>query len=382
MHPDDRPLGRARLLALDWLRGLVMVVMAVDHCDAATNPDHCNADAAWMPAPLPLPVGAFLTRWCTHLCAPTFVFLCGVGMALSVARAEGRGERPAAIDRHWLARAGVLLLLEVTVVSFYLRFAAETEVVLQVLYAIGGCLMAMVALRRLPSPALLGLALLLPCATELLVQPVVFARGGPVETPFWNCLLWSGGFQSVASVHLFAIYPLLPWLTPMLLGFVLGRRLARGRATGALLAWGGLGALLLFALLRLANGFGNASLLRRDDSLLEWLHCSKYPPSAAFFALELGLMALLLAALVAVAARRGERPLRVDPLRLLGQTPLFFYLLHLPLIGLLAYGGVFPRPGSWPRSWLMALVVAALALPLCAWFRAHKARGARWARWL
>ena len=110
-----------RLPALDWMRGLVMALMAVDHCDLMCNPHHAMGDSVWFMQPGPIAAGDYLTRWATHLCAPSFVFLAGAGMALSVARSEARGEAAAAIDRHWVLRGLVLLGLELTVFSFFWR---------------------------------------------------------------------------------------------------------------------------------------------------------------------------------------------------------------------------------------------------------------------
>ena len=116
------PASRAdRLVALDWLRGLVMFLMAVDHCDGLFNTGHTARDGVWLPQ-VELQTGDFLTRWATHLCAPTFVFLAGVGMAMSVARAHARFVRARAIDGYWLLRSVVLVaIVEVGVMAFFFR---------------------------------------------------------------------------------------------------------------------------------------------------------------------------------------------------------------------------------------------------------------------
>jgi uncharacterized membrane protein len=389
-----------RLPALDWMRGLVIALMAVDHCDFLCNPDHATGDSVWFARPGPFAAGDFLTRWATHLCAPTFVFLAGAGMALSVARSQARGEAAPAIDGHWLLRGAVLLLLEVAVMSMFWRHGGDgADVTLQVLWALGGGLVLLVPLRRLPPVALLALAPLLVVAVELLYVPVDWQHG-PRSAPMWNGLLVSGGFYVAVDLGFCVIYPLLAWFPAMLLGWVFGRRLARpgggspatgddARATArSLLAWG-VAALLGFVLLRWLDGFGNARLLRSDDSWISWLRCSKYPPSATFLLMELGLMAVLLAGMLRLSAWKPASTAvaaawrwLTAPLLCLGQVPLFFYVLHLPVVGALHFSGLFPRPAPWSRSWLMAACAVALLLPFCWLYRAYKRRGHAWTRYL
>src|SRR5262249_17649496 len=114
-----KPAGerRERLPAIDWLRGLAMALMAVDHCDEAWNRRHFAGDSAVMPSPRALPAAEFLTRWCTHFCAPTFVFLAGAGLALSAANAQRRGDSPQSIDRHLVLPRLLLIPLQATPVS-------------------------------------------------------------------------------------------------------------------------------------------------------------------------------------------------------------------------------------------------------------------------
>src|SRR5438034_841477 len=151
----------ARLPALDWLRGIVMILMTVDHASGAFNAGRLMSDSAGMYHPgMPLPAAQFLTRWITHLCAPTFVFLAGTALALSVARRSAAGERPASIDRHIVTRGLFIAALDPLWMS--LGFFAWRMFILQVLYAIGISLVCMAALRRLPRAALVlgGVALI------------------------------------------------------------------------------------------------------------------------------------------------------------------------------------------------------------------------------
>jgi peptidoglycan/LPS O-acetylase OafA/YrhL len=143
-------------------------------------------------------------------------------------------------------------------------------------------------------------------------------------------------------------------------------------------------AFVLFAALRWLDGFGNQQLHRRSDDWLEWLHCSKYPPSITYFAMELGIAFVLLAALTA-AERALERLPKWNPIEALGRTALFFYLVHIPMIGVLMLLGVLtpPREGSAARSWLGALCVVLACWPLCLCYGWYKRRWRhRWTRFL
>jgi uncharacterized membrane protein len=166
------------------------------------------------------------------------------------------------------------------------------------------------------------------------------------------------------------VYPILPWLAMMLLGWALGRHLAAGGRPERLLLWSGLGALALFALLRGLAGYGDMLLHREDHSLVQWLHVSKYPPSLTFTALELGLMAIGLSLLM-----RVERAIRRPPAwtLVLGQTALFFYLLHIPLLewGSASFG--LKHRGGLLETYLGAAAALAILFPLCVWYRRFKA---------
>ena len=383
-----------RLLSLDWLRGLVMMLMALDHVDAACNHRHAQGDStAWISA-FHLSAPDFLTRWCTHLCAPTFLLLCGVGIALSRERSVARGETKHAFDGHLLRRGLVLVLLEVTLVSFYWRAAqgdaslSLTPAFLQVLYALGVGMMLMVPLRRLSGRAQVFLAAGLLVAVEFVHRLSIDQGHG---TPFVLQLLatggvggWNASLQGGPAMGVFVIYPVLAWLPVMLIGHVLGWSLVQRRVTPrALLKLAGW-SFLLFAALRALDGFGNMALHRRSGELIEWLHCSKYPPSFTFLAMELGLAFLILAALMRAQDALVRLP-KWNPIEVLGQTALFFYLLHLPMIGALRAIGALPghRDGSAAQSWLGALFVVLACWPVCAAYRWYKQRWRHgWTRYL
>src|SRR5215470_7249340 len=151
------PMERSRLLPVDWLRGLVMVLMTVDHSSAAFNSGRLFGDSAktWVPGTA-LPVAQFFTHWMTHLCAPTFLFLAGFSLYISVRRRRADGVPEGDITRFILVRGLVIALLD----PLWMVFVHRGELVLQVLYAIGVAMMAMAFLRRLPAQVLGALGLL------------------------------------------------------------------------------------------------------------------------------------------------------------------------------------------------------------------------------
>jgi len=177
--------------------------------------------------------------------------------------------------------------------------------------------------------------------------------------------------------------PLLPWLAMMMLGWSFGRVLARSDRPEGLLAAGGAAALVLFALVRGLNGYGNMRLLSEDGSLVQWLHVSKYPPSLAYTALELGLMALCLAALFSLGRRVPAAARWLRPLLVLGQTALFFYLLHVHVLTLAAWALGASHHGGLAVTYAAGAGIVLLLYPLCARYRRYKlAHPDGWARYV
>jgi uncharacterized membrane protein len=372
-----------RLVAIDWLRGLVMVLMAVDHASVMFNGGRTAIDSpypieaffepAWLPGS-PMSTAQFFTRWITHLCAPTFLFLSGTSLALSTAGRAARGVSSLAIDRHLVARGLVLIALDA--LWFSLGPSAQIGhyvMVFQVLYAIGLSLCAMALLRHLPSALLVALALGWLAAGEAITLAIAPAGASARGVA---ALLLAPGRVGPAGVA----YPALAWLAMMMLGWAFGSHLLAQRRSGLpasaaapRCAAVGVAALALFAVVRGANGYGNMALLRDDGSLIQWLHVAKYPASLAFSALELGLMALLLAALLALQARLS-RPARArNPFLVLGRAALFFYLLHFPLLGVAATALGLAGRGGLEHTYAAAAAVVVALYPACLWYGRYKA---------
>jgi uncharacterized membrane protein len=366
------PAERTRLLPIDWLRGLVMVLMTVDHASGAFNGGRLFGDSTlFYRTGSPLPADQFFTRWMTHLCAPTFVFLAGFVLLLSVERRRSQGQSEGSITRFIVTRG--LLIAALDPLWMMWVFGSPRQPVLQVLYAIGMSFVALAFLRRLP-PLLLGAIGLVLCVVD---EPLAasLANSGPVVGGALRLLLVPG----IVGPFLVG-YPLIPWLAIMLLGWAaadIARREPQHFRRWLVLA--GLGALVVFAVVRGLNGFGNSGLLREDGSIVQWLHTSKYPPSLAYTSCELGLAWLLLAAFSSAPIPSWA----ASVLTPLGQNAFFFYLLHVHLLeGAAELLGLHHKAGLG-ATYLSAAVVIAVLLPACrAYGRYKRAHPNSWAKYI
>ncbi len=368
-----------RLPALDWMRGVVMMLMVTDHAGEAFNADRPVTDSALFPGwEQPLDTLQFLVRWASHLCAPVFVFLAGTSLALSIERKLARGAKPWNIDRDLIIRAALMFAVELTLIN-WLWFPGG--VLFQVMFAIGASMLLMVGLRRLPTPGLVVLAPAMLLACE-------WSRTGSLglmSTP-WNlaqALLLNGGYFQFEFTEqaLMIAYPALPWCAIMVMGWVFGRWLLT-QGEGALVAKKllvtGLASLLIFGVVRGANeSFGNLALLRTDNSLVQWLHVSKYPPSLSFVALELGIMFVLLGAFFARTQSTNGEVNRLNPVLVFGQTAFFFYLAHILLIEKVAQQTDLYMAGTLKDGLLASLLTLAVLYPICLLYRSVKAKYSR-----
>jgi uncharacterized membrane protein len=341
-----------------------MVLMTSDHASGAFNAGHLMTDSVRSYSPgTVLPAGQFFARWVTHLCAPTFVFLAGTALALSVGRRQKAGEVGWGIDRFLISRGLFIAALDPLWMSW---MWVPGKILFQVMYAIGMSMVAMSGLRRLPSRVLLVTSLAVIVFHEAL-GALVLSMTGPTP-PVVVALLLTGGRLSWGI----AAYPLLPWLAMMMLGWAFGTYVAgadRTRVERTLWTWGA-AALGVFAVVRGLNGYGNMRLLRDDASIVQWLHVSKYPPSLSFTTLELGIMAVCLAGLFRVS--RNGAPAWTKPLLVYGQTALFFYILHAHLLhyGAVALGRL--ETGGLVETYVATGVALAVLMPLCVAYGRYK----------
>lgn len=368
----------ARIASIDGLRGLVMLLMLVDHTREffflhaqVSDP----MDVATTPPAL------FFTRLAAHLCAPIFVALTGIAAWLY---AQPRGGAPAASA--FLAKRGLFLIaLELTVVSFAWTFDPTPDrIFLQVIWAIGLSMLALAALVRLPRAAVAAIGLAILFGHNLL-DPIHITAGEPGHA-LWAVLHDRGLIDLPWGGDARTSYPLLPWIGVIALGYAVGPWFARGVDAawrGRALVIAGATALALFAVLRTINLYGEPLPWSwQPDALgtaMSFLNLTKYPPSADFLLLTLGIGALLLAGM----ERVRQTPLRV--LAVFGSAPLFFYILHLYALHVLnrVVGMVTGADGlmSVPNVWALWLLAAAVAVPCwfaCRRFAAFKRGSSAW----
>lgn len=385
-----------RLENIDLLRGLVIVIMAIDHVR-----DFFLAGTAQDPMTDPnVPPAVFLTRWITHFCAPVFVLLAGTSAGLMAAR-----KTPAELGRFLLARGLWLLAIEWFVMSTLLTFAPGglpqvgglTLVALQVLWSIGASMIVLGGVQFLGRNVCLavGLAIVLGHNALDAWWPVHSMEDGGV--PLWVGLHSQMNFTAGPFVFLVA-YPLLPWIGVMLLGFGIARvfELPAGERD-ALLGRAGLAMVAAFVVLRALDVYGDPNPWTAQPAgaiatAIDFLNVTKYPPSLAFLLMTLGPAAILCA-----HADRIRGVVR-GVLLTFGRVPFAFYLAHFALIHALsiAYGtlqGFEPRqfltiflfypPGygtSLAGVYAVWALVIALLYPFCRWMAGVKARRRDW--WL
>jgi uncharacterized membrane protein len=381
------PARTQRLLALDQMRGLVMLFMTIDHASDLLNNGRFVTDASWMWKPgSSIPVGQFMLRWLTHLCAPTFVFLAGVGIALSIKKRRARGESSAALGRSLAVRGLFIAALDPLWMSPVMM--EGHGVLFQVLFGIGLSMLLLAALRHIPAPWLSAAGLLFCVTSELCVNALRAVDQSP-----WSAMLLTAGvfpLQLGPLVSFVIAYPVLPWLAIMLLGYGCADWLAADDHKGAVgrrVLYAGLAALALFGITRALNGYGNMGLLREGNDAMQWLHVSKYPPSFSYVTLELGCMALVLSLLFGINRRyelQGSAlPRALAALTTLGQAALFYYVLHIHLMAALTFAFRVHKAGEIPAALAGALLcVLILSVPVARYQRYKSAHPNGWTRFL
>src|SRR5947209_1539073 len=342
----ERLGARTRLYSVDTVRGIVMVVMALDHVREFF---HLSATAF---DPLDLSKTntlLFFTRWVTHYCAPTFVFLAGAGAFLSTSRGKTKPE----LARFLLTRGLWLILLELTLVRFGWFFNFDYHFIfMQVIWVIGCSMIVLAGLIFLPSRAVAAFGLLLIFAHNAL-DPVRSQNFGGAAGGLWIVLHETNVIMPRPGVLVLMAYPLIPWVGVMAVGYAFGRLLLFERERRRkILLWLGASSVALFVVLRALNVYGDPNRWEAQSSgwftFLSFINTMKYPPSLLFLLMTLGPSIFALALFDREPGRGPGRLAR--PFNVFGRVPMFYYLLHVPLIHLVAVA--FALAAGGPVAWL------------------------------
>jgi len=392
---DAEPAGPLsagmRLSSIDILRGLVIILMVLDHTRDYFMTGSFTRNAVDPETSYP---ALYVTRWITHLCAPSFVFLAGTSAFLKGARDDDtRG-----LSWFLFSRGLWLIILEVTVVNFGWNFGL-TGPLMQVIWAIGMSMVVLAGLVWLGPRAVLAIGIAIVAGHNLL-DPVDQMNIGQWQLA-WN-FVHEDAFVQAGGVPMFIAYPALPWLGIMCLGYGLGFLFLKlpGERIRTLIFLG-LTFLVAFAVLRFLNGYGDPTPWRVFEdparTVMSFFNVEKYPPSLMFTLATLGISFLLLAAFERLRGPVAEFFLTY------GRVPLFVYVLHIYLIHALqlAVGAALGFPASafilvfedpakqarWgfdlPVVWLVWLVVIALLFLPARWFgRVKRTRRDWWLSYL
>ena len=348
------PGASGRLLPLDILRGLIMVLMAIDHTSLLIRKAH-SFEIFDLPIPVYENSSDFLTRFITHICAPGFFFLMGAGMILFYASRQDRGWSNGQIARHFLSRGFLLIVLEQLLLDpvLYQRILWKEY---GVLFGLGGALILGIFFLRLGTLPLLGIGAGLILITQIV--PSTVADLGIDPSVLVRLLLLPG-----QTGDWFVLYPIIPWFGIAALGMAFGRELLKDRNQAyrkALVA--GVILLVLFVLVRSFGKFGNF-IPSADTGWIAFLNLVKYPPSLAFTSLTLGIDLLL----IVLFARLSERLKSWGkPLLIFGGTALFFYFMHWFL--LIQISSFSPNGSSLPVMYLVWALIVVLLFPICRTF--------------
>jgi len=390
------PAPLPRLVSVDVLRGFVMVLMALDHVrDFLTYQRSAPEDLSHTSGAL------FFTRVVTHFCAPVFAFLAGTGAFL----ATSRGKSVPQVSRFFLTRGLWLVLLELTVIDFAWGFAPWIQG--GVIWGLGWSMVVMAAIVYLPVRwiAALGLGMI---GTHNLLDRINPASCGKLSW-LWILLHSPGRIPLTANYQFSVRYVLIPWVGVMAAGFAFGRLLLRSDRRKWILTLG-ISATTLFFVLRLANFYGNgiAGLpfgyprsagpwsVQPTLSLtvVSFFNTLKYPPSLDYLLMTLGPSLILVGLLDKAQAERGLARI----LMVFGRVPMFYYILHLYLIHILAilvalafhqpvlHGSVIAEHATKPLGYghglpfiyvMWILTVTILYLPSL-WFMRFRSRHRDW----
>ncbi len=382
---DKLSENRTRIRSIDLLRGLVMIIMALDHTRDFTHIDGMSGNPLDFATTTPL---LFMTRWITHFCAPVFVFLAGTSAYLM-----GLRKTKAELSRFLITRGIWLVFVEVVIINLVFSFDIHYGFIgLQTIWSIGISMIILGLAIRLPFAALLTLGLVIVFGHNLLD---LYEKGHTGPFPVWYSFLHAGGFFRLWDNHYLGImYPFLSWSGLMMTGYCFGKIMDNNdevKRKQTLLKLGA-GIVLLFIALRAINVYGDPDpWSSQKDTLFtvfSFINTHKYPPSLLYMCMTIGPAILFMA----IAGNKQNRLTRI--ISVYGRVPFFYYVLHFFLIHLVSaalflsrghsIAEGFHNTGGGPNFiiqgegyglrvvYLVWIGVVVALYPLCKWYDNYK----------
>ena len=375
---DSISLNKPRIQSLDLLKGLVMIIMALDHVRDFFNADSFMIDPTDMSK---TNVAFFATRWITHFCAPVFMFLAGTSAFLM-----GQKKTKKELSLFLLTRGLFLILLELTIIGIGWSFELNLHFfALQVIWALGACMVVLAGMIWLPFKAILVIGLLLIGGHNALDS--VHITGNSINAIAWT-LLHDPGMGKIGTVQFFVMYPILSWIGVMAVGYCLGKLYTKdvdAAKRKKILTLLGLSAIAIFIVLRLSNIYGDAahwsSQKNSAFTILSFLNTTKYPPSLLYLTMTLGPALLFLAFSEHITNRFS------NIIKVFGRVPMFYYICHLYLIHLGSVAMMYLqgfKPADLKQhlptgygvnlgmTYAVWLAVIIILYPLCKWYDKYK----------
>jgi len=374
-----------RIKSIDFIRGLVMIIMALDHTRDFMHIDSLTQDPLNLASTTPL---LFFTRWITHFCAPVFVFLAGTSAFISMKKRNNLE-----YTRRFLITRGIwLIIIEFTIINFAIWFDLHFRILLfEVIAAIGFGFIILSLLLKLPS-WVIGIIGLVIIFGHNLLSGMQFENHPFIKQVLFPLINFNL-YQIFPRFTFVISYPFIPWFGIMLTGFATGRlfELSSERRKKIFLSIG-FSAIIIFVLLRFVNYYGDQSLwsLQKNGlfTFLSFINVSKYPPSLLFSLMTLGVMFLMFY----ISDGMNNRFIRNASVY--GRVPLFYFIIHLYLIHSLMIVIMFLQGFHWPdlsfgpfqygragagsgiglgTVYFIWLSVVILLYPLCKWYGNYKA---------
>ena len=383
-----------RVDSIDLLRGLVMIIMALDH-----TRDFFHIQA-WTQDPLDLATttpGLFFTRWITHFCAPIFTFLAGTSVWF-----QAKNKNTKELSSFLIKRGLWLVLVEIVVLNFAFSFDPSYTIIgLQTIWSIGVSMIFLGLLIWLPFPAILAIGLVVVLGHNSLD---LYEASKKSDFSLLYSMIHRPGFFPINKSHsLFVLYPVLPWLGIMILGYSFGKlyttyQKIEQRKVILIL---GIGVTLFFILLRAINLYGDPKPWSQQETylytLFSFIDTQKYPPSLLYAAMTIG------PGIIFLSVFEKTKNVVTEIIVAFGRVPFFYYVLHFFLIHFLSMiffltrghkftEGIYEGPNMLPNFiaakegyslgivYLIWIGVIIILYPVCKWFSEYKKRHRKW--WL